>query len=176
MKRMTLLVAGGFIAFVGGFAGPVFSSDSAVSASFGGHYWRTIDDLGTSRDFDRDGLAWTASVRFNLSRWIGAEGGVEVLPEGFLGADERIYAPNAMLVVGRALYLAGGVGAFCMDGKFYDDPFYLLRGGLCLDFLPLVSLDLYADYRFTRWDDVESIARDISTETVTVGAGVRLGF
>ncbi len=154
----------------------VLSADSSVSAGFGAHYWRTIDDLGTSREFDRQGVAWTVSVRLGLSRWLGVEGALEMLPGGFLGADDRLYAPHVMVVLGRSLYLAAGGGWFFMDGDIYDDPFYLCRGGLSLELLPLVSVDFYGDYRFTRWDDVETIARDISTETVTLGAAVRVGF
>ncbi len=50
-----------------------------------------------------------------------------------------------------------------------------LRAGLDLEVLPAVYLDLNANYRFEQWG-FDNITNHISTDTVTLGAIVRLEF
>jgi len=77
-------------------------------------------------------------------------------------------------VLGSALYAALGVGTYYTDGDFAKDPFFNVRAGLDLCLLPSIYLDINANYRFENWDDIKTLDEDISSDTITIGAAVRL--
>lgn len=56
------------------------------------------------------------------------------------------------------------------------DPFFGLRAGFDIHLLPYIFLDINANYRFEDWDDISDVDEDISTDTITLGAAVRIQF
>lgn len=166
-----ILLAAGLLAGAGSLA---HAGDHALGA--GANYWHSLDDIKDNPEFDRDGFSMYLAYQY---RWplLFIEAQVERLPDGFMGAPEEVYAPQAYLGA-RLLfvYAAAGAGMLYSDGEWADDPFYAFRAGLDLTLLPMVHLDLNVNYRFTDWDAVENDETDIDTDTINFGVAGRLVF
>ncbi len=153
---------------------------SAPSAFAGEHriggglnYWYTIDDIkDDNHDFDRGGLSIIASYQY-WAGLLGAEVDLEMMPDRF---DESAVSPQAYLLVGKGLYAGAGIGTTYSDGEFADEPFFALKGGFCLEVLPKISADIYANYRFNDVDDIDNSETDIDTDTLFFGAMVRFSL
>ncbi len=143
----------------------------------GANYWRTIDRIKEDDyKLDDDGLAWLATYQFAPWRLVKFQADLEIFPNGFGGSDETTFAPQAYLVLGSGIYVAGGIGINYADGKFADDPFYGVRAGLDFEILPNLRLDINANYRFLDWENIKELDKHINTDTVTLGAAARLAF
>jgi hypothetical protein len=141
----------------------------------GAHYWRTIEDLDeTDFEIDEDGLAYLASYQYVAGGFVKFEIDLEVFPDGIAGIDETTYAPQAFLLLGSGLYGGIGIGTFYVDSEFADDPFYVLRAGIDLELLPHLRLDVHANYHFTDFESIETVDEDIDTDTLTIGAMLRI--
>ena len=137
----------------------------------GANYWVTVDDIDAD-DVDDNGFSYLASYQYWPSL-IGLELAVEFLPDRF---GDDAYAPQAYLLAGSGLYAGAGVGIVNSDGDFADDPFYALKAGLNFELLPSLYLDVAAHYRFESTEDLEDEDTEIDSDTVFLGAAVRLGF
>ncbi len=137
----------------------------------GATYWVAVNDIDID-DLDESGLGYFISYQYRPSL-IGFDLALEFLPD-HLGDDA--IAPQASLILGSALYAAAGIGVLYTDGKFLDEPFYALRAGLDLEVIPSLYLDISANYRFSRRSDLRDDERKIDTDTVFLGAALRLGF
>ena len=154
---------------------------SAAGAGAGGRvgagvtYWYALDDIDFG-DFDRNGASWFLSYQSRGAYLIGWEADFEMMPEGFMASPEKVYAPQAYVIAGTSLYGAAGMGWYYSDGDWADDPFYVLRAGMELTLLPTIYLDLSANYRFTNWGSLKDEHINIDTDTIMLGAALRLGF
>ncbi len=152
---------------------------SAAGAHAGGRvgagvtYWYALEDIDFG-DFDRNGASWFLSYQSRGAYLIGWEADFEMMPEGFMASPEKVYAPQAYVIAGTSLYGAAGIGWYYSDGNWADQPFYVLRAGMELTLLPTIYLDLSANYRFTKWGNLKD--EDIDTDTIMLGAALRLGF
>lgn len=159
--------------------GMLFASGAAragdVRVGAGAHYWTALDNIDVD-NVDEDGFSYYASVQFAFSDYVKLEADVEWFDKGFGGATEEVYAPEAFFVLGDVLYAAAGVGVYYSDGDFADDPFYSFRVGLDIPVLPVLRLDINANYRFENWDSLNDGTQDIGSDTVTLGAALRLAF
>jgi len=155
--------------------GVVSQAQAEVHHRIGGgvHYWTALDDIDAD-DVDEDGFAYLISYQLRPASLIKFGLDVEMLPEDFGGAEDPVYAPQAYVIIGGAIYAGLGIGGYYTDGDFAEDPFYNLRAGLDFCLLPFIYLDINANYRFEEWDDIKTVDEDISTDTVTLGAAVRL--
>lgn len=150
------------------------AAESSHRLGIGAHYWVAIESID-DEDFDENGLSWVATYQFKPGLFgIGVDVGWK--EKGFGGSADDVYEPQAYLVVGRGLYGAAGVGWYYTDGDFSRDPFYFFRAGLDLELIGPLSLDIHAVYRFEAWNDLSAEDRDIDTDTVTLGAALRLSF
>jgi opacity protein-like surface antigen len=141
----------------------------------GAHYWRTVEDLDDSDfDIDEDGLAYLVSYQYVAGSFLKLEVDLEIFPDGVGGIQETTYAPQALLLLGSGLYGGIGIGTFYVDNEFADDPFYVLRAGIDLELLPNLRLDINANYHFTDFESIETVDDDIDTDTITLGAMLRL--
>lgn len=140
----------------------------------GAHYWRTVDTVPDG--FDRDGLSYRLTFQNNITPLLHYQVDLERFPSGFGGIEKAVYAPQAMLLVGRWVYGGVGAGILYSDGDFADRPFYLFRAGLDLSLLPRIRLDINANYHFSEWRGLSEMGRDIDTDTVTLGAALRFVF
>jgi len=147
------------------------AADSVHRLGAGANYWSCIDDVDVD-DVDEDGFSYFASYQFRATL-IGLEADVEFLPDMF---GENAIAPAGYLLVGKAIYAAAGVGIVNFDGEWAEEPFYALRAGLDLEVLPSLFLDVSASYRFNSETKLDDAIDDIDTDTVFLGAAVRLGF
>ena len=138
------------------------------------HYWRTVDDIDTTREVDEDGLAYLASYQFVPSSYFKIELDLEVFPEDFGLADDTVFSPQAYALLGSGIYGGLGIGTLISDGEYADDPFFALRVGFDLEILPSLRLDLNANYHFTDFDNIKTIDEDVDTDTITLGAMLRL--
>jgi opacity protein-like surface antigen len=155
---------------------------AAVPAALAGHsiglganYWKTLQNVEVAdvTDIDESALSWLASYQYIPEGIFKFEIDLEHYPK--LGADrEAFWSPEIFALVGGTLY--GGVGAgWYYDGKaFVNSPFFMLRAGIDFAILPFLSLDINANYRFNNWD--KNVTDDIDTDTVRLGATVRLSL
>ena len=150
------------------------TAEGAHRLGGGAHYWVTLDDIDVD-DVDEDGFSWVASYQYKPGL-VGLGFDVEWKEKGFAGAADEVFEPQAYVIVGQGLYAAAGVGGYYSDGDFADDPFYLFRAGFDFEILPSIRLDLHAIYRFENWDSVKADETDIDSDTVTLGAAIRIGF
>ncbi|NCA82402.1 MAG: hypothetical protein EOM72_06605 [Opitutae bacterium] len=148
----------------------VQAGDNAHRIGVGANYWMALDDL--DEDFDDNGLSYLASYQY-WPTLIGLQADVEFLPDMF---GEDAIAPAAYLLLGKAIYAAAGVGIVNQDGEWADDPFFALKVGLDLEVLPSLYLDISGSYRFNSEVDLEDAFDAIDTDTVFLGAAVRIGF
>lgn len=154
-------------------ASPAWAANHRIGGGL--HYWRATDDIDVE-GIDEDGWVYVLSYQYRPFPLVAAELDLEISDPGYGGADGRVYAPQAYVLVGLGLYAGLGVGTYFHDGEF-DDLFYAARGGVSFPLLlPVVLLDLHVDYRFTEWKGISALADQVSTDVVTVGAQVRVSF
>ena len=138
-------------------------------------YWYALKDIDFG-DFDRNGASWFLSYQSRGAYLIGWEADFEMMPEGFMASPKKVYAPQAYVIAGTSLYGAAGIGWYYSDGDWADEPFYVLRAGMELTLLPTIYLDLSANYRFTKWGSLKDEDVNVDTDTIMLGAALRLGF
>lgn len=151
------------------------SADHAIGA--GANYWRTIDNMKEHPGFDRDGVSYYLSYQYKPVPVFFLEADLESMPDGFFAGDKSVYAPQ--LFVGAKIlfvYGAAGIGRYYSDGDWADEMFYMLRAGLDLTLMPFVHLDINANYQFSNLDALDDDGKDIDTDTVRLGAAVRMVF
>ncbi len=142
----------------------------------GANYCHTIEEIKESSEFNQDGISWYASYQLKPVWLLFFEAQLEQMPDGFMAAPERVYAPQAYAGIEFLfVYAAVGVGKYYTDGDWISDPFYNLRAGLNLGLLPFLKLDIYGAYRFSDWKELD-IKEDVKADTVTLGAALRLEF
>lgn len=137
----------------------------------GANYWVAVDSIHVD-DLNDDGLSYLLTYQWRPTL-VGLQADLEFLPDLF-GKDA--IAPAAYLVVGSAIYAPAGIGIVHQDGKFADNPFFAFKAGLDLEVLPSIYLDISACYRFNSKYDFNDAIDAIDTDTVFLGAAVRLGF
>jgi hypothetical protein len=140
----------------------------------GAHYWTTVKHIDVD-DIDKNGFSYLAMYQYHYG-WVGIEAALEWFQKGFGGADKDVYQPQAHLIVGKVIYAAAGIGGYYSDGKLADKPFYAFRAGLDIPLLPILHLDINANYRFENWDDLSTDGKSVDTDTITFGAAARLAF
>lgn len=166
MNRMVWLIIIGIVWALGS---QVQAADHRIGG--GVNYWVALDDVDVS-DVDDDGFSYLVSYQY----WpglLGLEVDLEILPDRF---GETALAPQAFVLIGRNVYGGAGIGMQYRDGDFADEPFFAFRAGLNLELLPGVWGDFYGTYRFNDSTDLDDEATDIDTDTVFLGAMVRLAL
>jgi hypothetical protein len=126
-------------------------------------------------DINKNGFSYLAMYQYHYE-WIGVEAALEWFESGFGGASKDMYQPQAYLILGKVIYAAAGIGGYYTDGKLADNPFYAFRVGLDIPLLPILHLDINANYRFENWDALSTEGTRVDTDTVTLGAAARLAF
>ncbi len=149
-------------------------SASSNAIGIGANYWRTVDKL--HEDFDRDGLSWLVTYQRNLSRLLAVQTDIEWFRSGFGASEKDVFAPQAYLLAGGALYAGIGIGILYSDGVFNDTPYYAVRVGFDFELLPTIHLDINGNYQFSEWDDINRLQDKIGSDTVFMGAAVRFEF
>ena len=140
----------------------------------GAHYWTTVKNIDQN-NIDKNGFSYLAMYQYHYG-WVGVEADVEWFKSGFGGSTKDSYQPQAYLILGKVIYAAAGIGGYYTDGKLADNPFYAFRVGLDIPILPILHLDLNANYRFENWNDLSTDGKKVNTDTVTLGAAARLAF
>ena len=169
MKKWMILTAMGALALWG--AEQARAEESGSRFGGGVNYWTTIDDIDVD-NIDENGLSYYVSYQYR-GDLLGLEADVELMPDSY---GDDVLAPQAYLLVGGDIYAAAGVGVMYIDDEFADDPFYALRAGLDLELLPHINLDVYATYRFNPDVEIGDAVDAIDTDTLFLGAAVRLGL
>ena len=153
----------------------LFTPVASVAAehSFGGgvRYWKTLDDLDGFDDISEDGYSLMGSYRFQPKGLLSFEFDLELYNEGFGGADDNAWAPQALVLFGHGLYIGAGAGVLLADvqGDDTSDTFYVLRGGFDFPILPHLRLDIFANYITDAYDNLG----DVDSDAITLGANVR---
>ena len=147
-------------------AGPAMAGDNRLGV--GANYWVALDDIDS--DVDDTGFSWLLSYQHRAGI-VTFELDGELLPDRF---GETAIAPEAYLLIGGVIYAGAGIGIIYSDSSFADEPFFALRAGLDLELLPGLHLDVSGNYRFNDSADLKDSQRDIDTDTVFLGATVRI--
>jgi hypothetical protein len=176
MKKSNYFKSGLIIALI--IAGLMLSNtafaDSAHRLGAGIHYWVAMEDIDVE-DVDENGYSLIFSYQYIPAGIFKFEADVELMQEGYAGADTNVWSPQAYLLIGKWLYAGLGIGINYADSDFAEKPFYALRAGLDLQILPRIFLDVNANYRFENWD-FDKVKEDVDTDTVNLGAILRLEF
>lgn len=143
----------------------------------GVNYWKTIDELEdagfeNADEIDDSGLSQVASYQYWPKGVLGLQIDIERFPDGFGGSTETAWSPQVYVTVGHGFYGGVGIGVTNSSGfeDDWSDPFYAAKLGFNLGLLPRVSLDVYGNYRFEAWSELN----EADTDTVFLGALVRI--
>ncbi|NQU38870.1 MAG: hypothetical protein HQ523_02860 [Lentisphaerae bacterium] len=139
----------------------------------GAHYWVAVEDIEVD-NIEQSGFAYLLSYQIQPLWLLKFELALEQLPKYYGGSPDRVYAPQAYVIAGGWIYAALGVGVLYSDGDVADHPFYAVRAGVDFPVLPHVTLDINANYRFMEWDRIHNLGDELSADSVTVGAAVRV--
>ena len=148
------------------------ASAGGHSLGLGLHYWDYIEDIDID-EYEDSGSSWVVSYQYKPN-FIGLQLDVEFADDQPGAMDEWTFSPQAYIIAGNTLYGGVGIGFHYADGNT-SDPFYAMKAGIALELLPEIFLDLNANYRFDHWD-MDAVEENVDTDTVTLGAVVRIGF
>jgi hypothetical protein len=140
------------------------------SIGFGANYWQVIDDIDVD-NVDENGFSWLLAYRYD-GGLLNLHAELETFPEDYAGAPKDVYAPQALVTVGESIFVGVGAGIQYTDGEWADDFYYFFRAGLSVIQLGPAHIDLHANYIFSDFNTLDS--DDIDTDTITLGAMVRL--
>lgn len=143
----------------------------ATGVGAGARYFKTIDEL--DGPFEEDGLAPLLTIKQDLAALLSVQLDVVLYPDGYAGSSKDVLAPEAFLVLGQGLYAALGAGSLYSDGDF-GDPFFVARVGVDLELLPGLHLDVNGNYEFAEWEQINEIDDEADSDTITLGAALRL--
>ncbi|MFO7534137.1 MAG: hypothetical protein R6X19_00370 [Kiritimatiellia bacterium] len=174
MKSTTWIMFLGAVLLVAGMSSSL-RADSPHRLGAGANYWVVLENLDDEdiRDLDEEGFSYFASYQY-WPTLLGLELQVEMMPD-WIGQDDA-YAPQAYLLLGGTLYVGAGAGILYFDEEWADEPFYALKAGLNLELLPSLFLDIAANYRFNNKTQFEDNDSDIDSDTVFLGAALRLAW
>ena len=151
------------------------TAETGMRLGGGVHYWTTLDKIDLT-DVDENGLSWVVSFQYGSTSIVKLQTDLEVFPKRFGGTQHPVFAPYALILAGKTIYGGFGIGTFYYDGEFADKPFYVLRAGVDLELLPSLYLDINANYRWENWRGLGKALKDVDTDTITLGAAVRIPF
>ncbi len=152
------------------------TAGESFEIGIGANYWYSIKEA-KDKSFDRDGLGWMLTSRIFLSDFFSIGLEVEQTPEDFVFLEDKLYLPAAYALVGNVVYAGLGIGNYYYDGDFYGDIWYALRAGFKIPILSRsLVLDVNVNYRVEDWDKIKKARDDIDSDTLMVGAALRLAF
>ncbi len=158
--------------FMAAVCGMAISAQAESSIGLGAQYYQAMDSL--EKPFSEDGFAPVISFRTDLGSMFGLQvDGVYYSDEGYAGSLKETFSPQAFLLLGRGLYAGAGIGTLISDGEFADNPLFVGRVGVNLEWFPGVHLDLNASYEWADWDGINVLNERVDSDTVTVGATLR---
>lgn len=138
----------------------------------GAHLWKPAADLfDDSFESDESDLAALVSYQFVAFQALKLQADLEYFPDGFGGAGEEAWSPQALIVLGDRWYVAAGAGTVyssAFEGDF-SNTFYIARLGIDYPILPRLRLDVSADTRAAEPGDLA----DVDEETITFAAVLR---
>ncbi len=173
---MRKLVIAAVVAFVLAHEAQAAYRSSGLELGAGATYWYSIDEA-KDQSFDRDGLGWMVSSRIPLSDFFAIGLEVEQSPDNFVFLDKHLYLPAAYAILGNGIYGGIGIGTYYYDGDFYGDVWYALRAGFKVPILSdSLVLDVNVNYRVENWDDIKDVGDKVDTDTLMIGAALRLVF
>jgi opacity protein-like surface antigen len=163
---------------------PVLAAEHSLG--FGGHYFRTMDEISDDLEddyadaFHKDGIGFNISYRYKPSSMFGMQLELQVFPDGYYFA-KNAYSPRILFVIGSTLYLGAGVAwnYLTMEDSFNDivedgewtDSYYLIRAGVELPiFAPQLKFDLNANYELNEWSELD----EYNSDYLSFGIGLRI--
>ena len=166
---LTLAIAGLLVIAQG------IKAESAQRFGVGVNYWTMLDNVDV-KNIDDKGLSWLVTYQYKPASLLKLEADLEVFPKGFQGIDDNAFAPEAYLILGSGLYAGVGAGILYAHGDFAQNPFYALRAGIDLNLFAKVYLDLNVIYRFQDWTALSDMAHNVNSDSLMLGAAIRMEF
>lgn len=156
-----------------GFADEIEAATHRIGGGF--HYWRSLESADIE-GVDEDGIAALISYQYQMFKFLTFDATLEFSGKGYAGAAQGVIAPQAYVLLGRAVYAGVGAGIQYSDGEFGEQPVLVARAGLDLEILPTIFLDLNAKYRIESWGFAAIEGDELDMTLVTVGAALRIEF
>jgi len=155
--------------------GTICRADGNHRFGIGANYWKTIKNIDL-QNVDKNGFSWLATYQYAPGSPLSLETDIEYFNRGFAGTSKDVFAPQAFIILGTSLYGALGIGTYYSDGEFAHDPFYALRLGLDFPLTRSIYMDINVNYRFNEWTNIHDMANDINSDTINIGAALRIAF
>ncbi len=169
MKRYpTFLIVAVFFLYVGSIQTVNAASPTKEGDIHTGH-------ASDAEDTDKKKLSIILSHRILPAGFLRFEADLDVVSEDLSASTEEVLAPQVYVALGSSIYAGLGAGILFSNGAFADKAFYSLKAGFDLELLPMIYLNLNANYRFDEWN-LNGIMEDIDTEAVSLGGKLRLQF
>ena len=150
------------------------ADDADNRIGIGANYWRSIKNIDI-QDFDSNGFSWLATYQYSPGLF-SLETDLEIFQQGFSGADKNVFAPQALVLLGSSFYGGIGIGTYYADSHFSGKAFYALKLGLDINLFGPVYADISANYRFNEGKSLRDAVKDINSDTIMMGAAVRVEF
>lgn len=144
------------------------------SLGFGLRGFRTVDDL--EKPFKDTGMGGYVNWRSQWSDWVAGMLELDLYEDGYAGSRDEVLAPQAFLVLGQTLYAAVGGGILFSNSDFADSPFLALRLGVQGVLTDWFMFDVSLSYEYAEWKGVNVIDERFESDTVVLGAGLRMFF
>ncbi len=138
----------------------------------GAAYFRTVDSL--NKPFEESGVAPVLSYRADLTDVVKLQLDGLLYPEGYAGAYKDVFSPQAFVLFGGDFYVGAGFGTLIAGSDVADSPMYIARVGYTIRMFTGLHLDLNANYELSDWDGINDVDERKDSDTVTVGAALRL--
>ena len=168
MKRLTVLtVLVAMLVLAGGLAD---RAECQHRLGGGIHYLRTLGGIKDSPGWDANAVGYMVSYQYAIGS-IRLEGDLEWVPN-YGGSDKTMFQPQAWVLLGRLIYISGGIGGSYIDGNWFDNPFYGLRLGVNLTLVGL-NFDGFTAYQFQSSKVFEDIDQT-DLDALTFGIIVRM--
>lgn len=150
------------------------TASAESSLGVGLRYFQTTDSL--PKPFKENGGGGSINWRTYFNEWVGAMAELNVYVDGYAGTKNEVVSPQAFLVLGKPLYVAVGGGFLFCDGDVSDSPFLAFRVGLQGPLTTWFMYDVNVSYEFGEWGGVNVVDDRFESDTVVIGAGLRMLF
>lgn len=145
-----------------------------ASLGVGYRHFFTVDEL--EKPFKENGYGGYINWRMQWTEWLGGLLELAFYEDGYAGTSNEPLAPQAFLLLGGPLYLGAGVGILYSKSDFADSPFWVVRAGYEGVLTEWFLFDVTVSYEFSEWNGVNKVDERFESDTVVVGAGLRVLF
>ena len=140
------------------------------------NFWKSVDSIAKDGfpDVEDSGVSWILSYLYDMEGPFKVELDLEYFREGFGGATEPAFAPQALVLFGGDLYGGVGIGITLSESfdNNYSSPYFLAKVGFDWTVLPRISIDTNLNWRADAFNELDNF----SSSAVTLAVIARYRF